>query len=179
MAAATGKAYCVTCRKERIAYKCEGCSQNFCVNHLAHHHQALGKQLDELEDTCNIFREKFIEQKTNPQNHPLMQQINTWERDSIKKIQQTAEEAREILAIHTPEHINKIENKMTQLTEQLKETRQENDFNEIGLNQLKERLTQLEEELVKPSNISIKEDFSSFISKISVIIASSMCVHPI
>jgi hypothetical protein len=169
MATAAGKAHCVTCGKERVAYPCGGCSQNFCLNHLADHHQALGKQLDEVEDRRNLFRETLSKLKTNPKEHPLIQQINQWERDSMKKIRQTAEEARQLLVQHTTRHIDKIEDKLAKLTEQLKETRQEDDFNEIHLIQLEERLAQLEGELTKPPTISIREDSSSFVFKISVI----------
>ncbi len=62
-----GKAQCATCQKEKVAYKCEGCSQNFCVNHLADHHQLIAKQLDEIEDERNAFRQILTEQKSNPQ----------------------------------------------------------------------------------------------------------------
>jgi uncharacterized phage infection (PIP) family protein YhgE len=177
MATATGRTHCVTCGKERVTYPCEGCSQNFCLNHLADHRQALGKHLDEVEDRRNLFRETLTKLKTNRQEHPLIQQINKWERDSMKKIRQTAEEARELVVQHTTEHIDKVEDKLAKLTEQLKETRQENDFNEIHLKQLEERLTQLEGELTKPPNISIREDSSSFVSKISVVINSSKYTH--
>ena len=97
MATSTNRTRCITCGKEKVAYKCEGCSQNFCFNHLADHHQALGKQLDEVEDRRNLFREILTEQKMNPQKHSLIQQINKWERDSIKKIEQTAQIARDEL----------------------------------------------------------------------------------
>jgi uncharacterized phage infection (PIP) family protein YhgE len=130
-------------------------------------------------DKRNLFREILTEQKTHPQKHSLIQQIDTWERDSIQKIRQTAEEARELLVQHTTAYIDKIEIKLSQLTEQLKQTREENDFNEIVLNQFNQKLIQLQDELAKPSNISIREDSSSFISKISINISSGMCVHRI
>jgi hypothetical protein len=34
MAASTGRTHCVTCGIERIAYKCEGCSENFCFKSI-------------------------------------------------------------------------------------------------------------------------------------------------
>ena len=179
MAAATGKARCVTCGKQKVAHPCAGCSQNFCFNHLADHRRTLEKQLDEVEDRRNLFRETLTQQKTNPQEHPLMQQIDIWERKSIKKIRQTAEESRQMLVQHTTGHINNIETKLVQLTEQLKQTRDENDVNEIVLNQFKQKLKQLEEELAKPPHILIREESTSFVSKISVIIASGKCLNSI
>ncbi len=63
MAATTGKADCVTCGKEKFAYPCAGCSQNFCFDHLVDHHRTLKKQLDEVEDRRNLFRETLTQQK--------------------------------------------------------------------------------------------------------------------
>ncbi len=68
MATATGQALSVTCGKERIAYKCEGCSVYFCLIHLSEHHQILGKELDEIENKRNLFIEILIQQKTNTEN---------------------------------------------------------------------------------------------------------------
>ena len=101
----------------------------------------------------------------------LMQEIDQWEINSIALIQQTAEEARRILANHAAENIRKIEDKLVRLTEELKITRDENDFNELHINQFKEKLQELEEQLKKPSNISIRHDPSSFIGRISIAIA--------
>ena len=64
---------------------------------------------------------------------------------------------------------------MNTFNEQLKQIRQDNDFNEIILNQLKQKLKQLEEEFNKSSFISIQQDSSPFINKISVIISSGEC----
>src|SRR5437868_7053759 len=101
MATAIGKTHCVKCGKEKVAYKCGGCSQDFCFNHLADHRQILDQQFDEVENKRNLFRQKLTEQTTNPQKHFLIEQINKWENDSINKIQQTAEEARQLLIKHT------------------------------------------------------------------------------
>jgi hypothetical protein len=177
MAMSTGKAHCATCQKEKATYICEGCSQSFCINHLADHHQLISKQLDEIEDTRNVFRQILTEEKTNSQKHPLMKEINQWERDSINRIRETAEEAREILLKHTNEHIDQIEMKLNKFTEELRAIRDENDFNEIILNQFKQNLKQLEEDFVKPSTISIEHDSSALIHKISVVITGSKCIN--
>ena len=97
MATSIGKTHCITCGKERVVYKCGGCSQDFCFDHLADHRQILGKQLDELEYKRNIFRENLTEQITNPQKELFIHQINKWEEDSIKIIQQTASESETIV----------------------------------------------------------------------------------
>jgi chromosome segregation ATPase len=170
MAASTGKIHCITCGNARATYKCEGCSQSFSFDHLAEHRRALGEELNKVEHNRNEFRESLTEQKTNPQKHSLIQRINKWEQDSIKLIEQTAYNARQLLFENTAGHIETIEVKLVELTEQLKQTRKENDFNEIHLEDLKKKLTKLKEELDNPPNVSIQEESSSFIKKISVVI---------
>jgi len=59
------------------------------------------------------------------------------------------------------------------LTEEIKEIRKENDFNENNLEKWREKLKKFEEEFNKPSNISIQHNSSSssLINQISVIIS--------
>lgn len=85
MAATTGKIECAICKKERVAYKCFGCSQNFCMTHLMDHNRELEKQLDTIEDERNILQQILIEHKTHPKQQSLLQHIDEWESISIKK----------------------------------------------------------------------------------------------
>ena len=173
MATAGVKTLCITCGKDKLTYDCKGCFQSFCLNHLNDHNRELGKQLDEIEDERNVFRQTLSEQIINPEKHILFEEINQWEEKSILKIKQTANNARESLLKHTNGHIQKIQIEFKKLTEQMKEIRDENDFNEINLNELKIKLNQLEKQFNQPENILIKEDSTStFINKISVIISS-------
>ena len=173
MATAGVKTLCITCKKEKLTYSCEGCLKRFCFNHLAEHRQELEKEFDEIEDQRNVFRQTLSEQTINSEKHILFEEINQWEEKSILKIKQTANNARESLLKHTNGHIQKIQIEFKKLSEQIKEIRDENDFNEINLNELKIKLNQLEKQFNQPENILIKEDSTStFINKISVIISS-------
>ena len=120
MATATGKSSMYHMWKRKTCSKCEGCSQIFCFNHLTDHRQELSQQLDEIEINRDIFRQTLNEQINNPKKHLLIKQIDKWEEDSIKKIQQTAKECRQILLQHTNEHINQIEINLNKLTDQIK-----------------------------------------------------------
>ena len=175
MAATIGKTRCGPCGKDKIAYRCEGCSQTFCVNHLADHHRELTSQLDDIEHQRNLFRQKITEQILDPQQQVLVQEINQWEIDSINLIRQIAEEARQVLDKYATENLKKIEDNLVRLTEELKITREENDFNELHIDQFKEKFKQLEEQVNKPSNISIRHDSSPFIDRIFVAIPSGKC----
>jgi hypothetical protein len=172
MATATGKGRCITCGKEKRVVRCEGCSQLFCFDHLPDHRQQLSAQLDEIEVNRDVFRQTLTEQTTNPKKHSLIKQIDRWEEDSMRKIQQTAQACRQLILQHTTEHINQIEVNLVKLTDELRLTRQENDFNEIDLCEFEQKLTQLTEELNNPSNLSIRNDSLPLINKISVVISS-------
>jgi hypothetical protein len=173
MATANGKAQCFICNKEKNTYICRGCSKEFCFSHLTEHRQTLNKQFDEIENDRNLFRQLLSEQKEDRKIRPLIQEIDQWEEDSIKKIKQTTKECKEILFEHTNKYIIEMEIKLTKLTEELKEIREEDEFNEIDLNQIKTKLTKLTKEFEQPADIYIRQDSSSFINKISVIVSSS------
>ena len=106
----------------------------------------------------------------NKSKHHLIQQINQWEQRSIDKIQQTAEQNRQLIFKQMNEHFQNIEIDLNRLTDQIKETRQESDFNELNLIDLRNKLERLQKKLNHPSNISLKQNnsSSSFINRIYV-----------
>ncbi|CAF0922414.1 unnamed protein product [Adineta steineri] len=169
MAMANNKTQCFTCNKEKITYSCEGCSQRFCLVHLNEHKQILNDELNHIINNYDQFKQTINEQKQNPQNHSLIKQINQWETNSIRKIQQKAKECRETVIKYSQRFINDIEMKFNDLSEEIKQIHKENEFNEINLNYLTNRLIQITEELNNPSNISIQQSSQTFISEISII----------
>src|SRR5690349_11503225 len=123
MSTITDRIRCITCGKEKVTSRCEGCLQSFCFNHIIEHRQELKKQLDEIE----IHRDQFQQIFSQSEKHPLIQQIDQWEQDSIQKIKQLAEETRQLLLKHTNKYINQIEQKLNKLTNQLKLSREKDD----------------------------------------------------
>lgn len=91
MATLTGKNECTTCK-----------------NHLAERNQELDQHIDKIEDQQNIFR-----QRSN--------QLNQYEDNSIRKIQQSANEPRQLLSKNVTRYINHIEKKLEHFTNQLKQ----------------------------------------------------------
>ncbi|CAF1168719.1 unnamed protein product [Adineta steineri] len=172
MTTETGKSRCFTCDKEKRTVRCEGCLQTYCYDHLTDHRQELNKQLDHITLNYDRFRRALNEQTNHPQIILLTKQINKWELDAINKIQQTASECRQLLLEVKNEHSSNIKINLEKLTEQLGDIRQENDFNEIDLQQFKDKLAQLQQELNKPSNISIQKEYTSYVNKISVVASS-------
>ncbi|CAF1310054.1 unnamed protein product [Adineta steineri] len=168
---ANNKTQCFKCNKEKITYSCEGCLKRFCLIHLTEHQQILNEELNHIINDYDQFKQRINEQKQNPQNHSLIKQINQWESNSIEKIQQKAQNCREILIQSSQTFINVIEKKFKDLSEQIKQIHKENEFNEINLHYLRNQLIELTEELNNPSNISIQQDSQSFISEISIIMS--------
>ncbi|CAF1457684.1 unnamed protein product [Adineta steineri] len=169
MAMAKNKTQCFTCHKDKITYPCKGCSKEFCLIHLTEHQQNLNEELNHTINDYDEFKQKINEQKQNPQNDLLIEQIDQWERQSIEIIQQKAQECRKIVIEYSQTFINDIENKFNNLSEQIKQIHQENEFNEIDLNYLRNQLIKITQEFNNPSNVSIKENSQSFIKEISII----------
>ncbi|CAF4438452.1 unnamed protein product, partial [Adineta steineri] len=122
------------------------------------------------------FKQKINEQKQNPQNpqnNLLIKQIDQWERNSIEIIQQKAQNCREIIIKSSQTFINDIEMKFNDISKQIKQLHQENEFNEINLNYLRNQLIEITEEFNNPLKVSIKEDSQSFINEISIISSRS------
>ncbi|CAF1251692.1 unnamed protein product [Adineta steineri] len=172
MLTAVGKTQCVICGKQRSAVRCEGCLQIFCYNHLNDHRQQLNQQLDEIEVNRDLVRETLTQQTLDLEQSLAAKQIDEWEQTSMKKIQEAAQVYRTQLLQYSTERITALEVKLTKLTDALKQIRQEDDVNEIDLNQFKEQLTNLREELNKPLSMSIEPESATLINKISVNISS-------
>jgi hypothetical protein len=58
----------------------------------------------------------------------------------------------------------------------LRQSREENDFVETDLRHWKKQLTQLTQELSKPSNILLQQDSGPLVTKISVDVFTGECV---
>lgn len=172
MTAAPGRTRCVTCGKEKATLKCGGCLQDFCYNHSTEHRNELSQQLNEVETSRDLFRQMLTEQTREPKKQILIQQIDQWECDSIMKIRQTADKVREMFLRHTTAHVTQIETKLNNLTNRLRESREENDFFETDLSQWKEELIQMTEQLTKPLDITIQQDSTPLVTKIYIDISS-------
>jgi hypothetical protein len=101
MATAIGNACCVVNCKGKFTFKCGGCLQDFCYKHVADHRHDLYKQLDEIEVNRDVLRQKFEDRKKSSS----IKEIDQWELESINKLRQIAEEARQLVIGHTTENM--------------------------------------------------------------------------
>ncbi|CAF1375128.1 unnamed protein product [Adineta steineri] len=171
MATAKNKTICFKCNEDKITYPCEGCSQRFCLIDLTEHRQLLTSELHHITNEYNEFKQTMNEQKENSQNDLLIEQINQWEIESIEKVQQKAQEYREIIIKSSQTCIKDIETKLNNLREQIKQMQKQNEFNEIDLNYLRNQLIEITQEFNNLSKISIKKESQPFINDISIILS--------
>jgi chromosome segregation ATPase len=170
MATANVTTQCISCKKVTRRFNCGGCSQKFCFDCLTKHLQELKKDLNVIENDHDQFRQIFNDHKKDTKERSLIQQVDQWEEDSINKIKQTAQQCRQTVINYKNIFIINIENKLNEITKQIKQFTQENQFNEIDLEELKEKLRILKEEIDKPPNISIQQQSSTFINRIFLIL---------
>jgi hypothetical protein len=159
---------CIMCNRAKGIYKCEGCSRNFCPRHSIDHRSELGKQLEKIEVIHDLVHQTLIQQTKDPRQHPLVKIIDQWEKDSVLKVRQTAEETRSELLKSTSQYTSQVKQKFQQLTIQLKHGRDKNDFSEIDLQQWTQKLEELKKELLSPVNIAIEGDPTPLITKLRI-----------
>ncbi|CAF1352328.1 unnamed protein product [Adineta steineri] len=152
---ANDKTLCFICNENKITYPCKGCSKEFCLVDLTEHRQILSNELHHITNEYNEFKQTINEQKLNSQNFPLIEQINQWEIEPIAKIQQKAQEYREIVTKSSQTCFNDIDMKLEDLNEQIQQMQIENEFNETDLNYLRKQLIEIKQQLNNPSVISI------------------------
>ena len=92
MASTIDRTKCSICNKEKITYSCHGCSKKFCLDDLNRHRQNLREELDHIQNDYDQLRQNLNDQKIDPKKYPLVEQIDQWERNSIEKIKQMAQQ---------------------------------------------------------------------------------------
>jgi hypothetical protein len=156
------------CNKAKGIYKCEGCSQIFCPKHSNDHRNDLNKQLEEVAGTHDLVHQTLNQQTEDPQQHPLLKKIDQWEKESIAKVREVAEEARNEVLKSATQHTTQIKQKLQLLSNELKHGREENDFSEIDLGQWMQKLEEMREELLDTITIFIREDSTPLVTKIRI-----------
>ncbi|CAF4244609.1 unnamed protein product [Rotaria sp. Silwood2] len=150
---------CTACgNKNAGIFRCEGCLQVFCRKHLNEHRDFLSYQLDEIAQEHDILQQTIVENEDKQINHlPILKQIDQWEKVSIEKIQQTAEEAR--IQVKTLTSLQTASKELHDLAERLEKARIDDDYVETDLRTWTNMLQKLKDDIntFSPS-ISIQEN---------------------
>jgi len=155
MATTAAKKPCGKCSKGGGVTTCDGCQQSFCTKHFVEHRQELSQQMNNISQDHELFRRDMT--KEIPK-HPFLTRIDTWERESIGKIQATAEAARADLRQLLDRTKNDLKNSVEKMTYELHSCQQSDDFTENDLKRWAEQLKELRKKLDTPSTIFIGND---------------------
>ena len=151
--ALSNKSPCSSCGNKGFGiFKCEGCLQTFCRKHSSEHRDLLLHQLEEVITEHDVLQQMIIEQKEKQSDyHRFAEQINEWESISIMKIQKAAIEARQqtenlvarqnsnivkliqISFVFIGIHVGTISSKLSDLGEEVRKAREDEDFFETDL----------------------------------------------
>ena len=151
------------------AANCEGCSNALCTKHFIEHRRFLGEEMNVIISEHDQFQHTLNQQTKSPNSHPLITQIDEWEKNSIHKIQQKAKELRQELLQLATVHLEELSTKFRHLSTKLKEGREEDSFVETDLRGWKKSLDHLKENLNSPSTFSVRwHDNNPLIQNISL-----------
>jgi hypothetical protein len=156
---------CCKCNKGGGTFACHGCQQSFCYAHAGVHRQELSQQMDNIGQEYDIIRRDLGQQDLNK---TLLTQIDTWEKQSIEKIQSIAEIARADLKRLNEESTHRLSDFMNKLAEEFHLKRQNDEYAEGDLDRWMKQLEEFRKELEKPSEIQLSEDTSSFLHFIKI-----------
>jgi hypothetical protein len=179
-ASTNSKKVCSKCEKGTGAFSCDGCQQSFCLKHVAEHRQELISQMDNVEQEHDIFHEDLLNRTEKQNEHILFNQINRWEKESIDKIQQIAQESRITLKQILDNIINYGQKSLNKISLKLRRARQFDDFFENDLTRWTQQLNHLRAEIeCMLNNINITNDHSTSIIKFIKIAHDQTIENPV
>ncbi|CAF2047719.1 unnamed protein product [Rotaria magnacalcarata] len=162
--------FCTLCENKGVSgiFRCEGCSQTFCLQHTNEHRQYLTHQLKEIMLENEAIFKCFTD---NKQSSLLFDQINQWEKDSIVKVQQPAQYARLQIQQFSQVQKEQTKEKFSQINKQLEEARQTQKYLEKDLYRWKILLEQLQYDLcmLSPSIILHQDHSQGLINNIFIL----------
>jgi len=159
------KKQCVTCDKNAGIMTCNGCQQIFCGKHSIEHRQQLANQLDGMLREHNLLQREF---ERSFKVHPLFKKIDLWEKESIAKIQATAETARTNLRQMIDKSKEPLSKTYADIAMNLRSSREADDYSEKELNRWMKQLKQLKIEITSPLPVKLIENEWSVIKLITI-----------
>lgn len=160
---------CVSCNVMVGVFSCQGCKDNFCLDHTCEHRRFLRKSMDDISDNCDELL-NTIQGEREKSRSTLMEEIERWEQQSIEKIRQLAVETRKQVSTNIQNDSDHVIEQIEILKQKLDDARQDDGFFENDLKQWEQSLDELQH-LCKPGRamqIIEDNDSNTFISVISL-----------
>ncbi|UJR14604.1 hypothetical protein I4U23_001599 [Adineta vaga] len=160
-----GGRHCMICDKGGIIMLCDRCQQTFCDKHINEHRQQSSHQLDSLIQEHDLIQEEL---KHSSKKHSLFKSIDQWEKESIVKIQTTAENVRNELRQMIDDANERLASACHDVVNNLQKTREARQFCDNDLKRSMQQLQQLKMKLASPLSADLIEDTKSIIHLISI-----------
>jgi hypothetical protein len=143
---------CATCRKGGDVFMCRGCRQVFCAKHVDEHREKLSKEVENLaEDHERLQRDL----NRDNEEQLLLSIINTWEQESIERINLTAETARAGLRQWIDRNNIEIKIPLERITNEIRSCQQADDYTETDLRRWIQQLEEYRNRMEKLPNIDM------------------------
>ena len=162
------KKRCIKCDGEKSGgglFTCDGCQQMFCRRHVNEHREGLSLQLEHA-----IQEHDLIQQESNQfaLDQSVLEEINSWEKKSIEKIQRTADVARAEFQRWQRNTKDQFKKKCNEIAANIRIARETDDFSEPDLVKWNKVLTDLKKQLESMAKINITEDKRACINLIKI-----------
>lgn len=146
---------CVKCTNNPSITKCYGCQQSFCSEHLIKHRSNLAEQMDDLTRKYDDLQQDL---ERNKFEDVLISSIYSWERKSMRKIQEVAEKVRCDVQEWANRTKVEVRNSLDQMAKQMRSSGKTDNFTELDLKKWMKQLQELRKSLEKTTTISVVEN---------------------
>ena len=159
--------HCISCGNYGGVLTCNGCKQVFCSKHVYEHRQELTNQLDGVLQEHDLLQEE-LNQSGEEYEYGLLEKLDQWEKETITKIQVSADAARADLREMVGNSKKRMANACSEIAIDIRSSRQRDSFGEDDLKRWTEQLNKLKSELRLSESIELIEDQQSAIPLITI-----------
>jgi archaellum component FlaC len=156
------------CEKGTGIYHCTGCNKYFCKKDFHNHRETPNNKLYGYIEDRNALQEKI--HKSNQQKNicsPLLLQIDDWQKETIEKVKEVAEQARQQVIQILKTKQTEITYEFEKFSHELIQLKETEDFAEEDLKRLKQTIKRLDQDLkqlARPLEIELHREESQKIA---------------
>lgn len=155
---------CDTCKKPSVSMHCMGCDKYFCNKDFPTHREVLFGEMDKIVESRNELQEDIQKSmQSEDQQSSIINNIDKWEKTTIKKVQDVAALARhQAIQLLNTNRI-KVHTEFKNFSQQLATLRESGDFLEHDLDRLNQMINQFKLDIkqsTQPVNIKLHTEQS-------------------
>ena len=159
---------CSKCEKGAGILTCNGCRQCFCRKHSEEHRVELAAQMDSIAQDHDRFRRDI---DVENDSDAFRARIDAWERESINRITQAAETARnDLRSVTTDPAKQALKPNMDEMSKEIQSSRESEAYTEEDLTKWIHQLNRYRQDLQKLARFSLvdNDNASSIVRLIKV-----------